>query len=355
MPFTPSARIHPGQIIARTLEREGMSQKNLGERTGITEKHLSHIINGEASITVETALLLENALGGSASFWINLEKNFQEAKAREARASHLDAEIPLASLFPYAELAKRQFVENTRVAAHRVENLWKFFGVNSLRYVEATEAVAYRKRDTGDVKSEMIAAWLRCGEIESKDIEVDEFSSARLKKSVAYLRTMTTLPAEEFSMQARERLRESGVRLVYTPHFPGAGVSGAVRWVRGNPLVQISLLGKYADIFWFNLFHEIGHILLHGKKEKFIEFDNPELSVVKDKEQEANIFAGEVLIPREQYEQFVEGGDLSRMAVLAFARSIELDPGIVEGRLCHDGKLSWSHKLGFRTRLQFAK
>lgn len=355
MAYTPSPKIHPGQIIARTLEREGMSQKNLSARTGITEKHLSHIINGEASITMETALLLENALGGSASFWINLEKNFQEAKAREARASLLEAETPLVKLFPYAELAKRQFVEQTRVATRRVESLWKFFGVNSLRYVETTEAVAYRKRDNGKVKSETIAAWLRCGEIESKDIEVDTFSATRLKKSLADLRKMTTLPAEQFSVEAREILKESGVRLVYTPHFPGAGVSGAVRWVGSNPLIQISLLGKYADIFWFNLFHEIGHILLHGKKEKFIEFDKPELSAVQEKEQEANNFASNILIPSTQYEQFITRRDFTRTAILAFSKSIELDPGIVEGRLCHDRILPWSHKLGFRTRLQFAE
>lgn len=62
-----------------------MTQKSLSERTGLTEKHISKIINGEASVTVETALLLENALGGTASFWINLEKNYQETKARLER------------------------------------------------------------------------------------------------------------------------------------------------------------------------------------------------------------------------------------------------------------------------------
>ena len=58
MAYNPNKAIHPGHIIARSLEREGMTQKSLGERTGLSEKHLSQIINGSASITVETALLL---------------------------------------------------------------------------------------------------------------------------------------------------------------------------------------------------------------------------------------------------------------------------------------------------------
>ena len=95
MSYSPNIAIHPGRMISKAIEREGMTQKSLCIRTGITEKHLSQIINGEASITVETALLLENALGSSASFWINLEKNYQETKARIDRLSFVQQEFPL--------------------------------------------------------------------------------------------------------------------------------------------------------------------------------------------------------------------------------------------------------------------
>src|ERR1700685_4254946 len=99
MAYTPNKAIHPGHAIARELERAGMAQKNLAERTGLSEKHISQIINGEASITVETSLLLENALGGSASFWINLEKKYQETKARLERASLVKKETVLLPKF----------------------------------------------------------------------------------------------------------------------------------------------------------------------------------------------------------------------------------------------------------------
>jgi len=113
MAYIPNRAIHPGHIVAEALERDGMTQKSLSERTGISEKHLSQIINGEASITVETALALENALGGSASFWNNLEKNYQETKARLERAASLTEEMSILHKFPYLELAKRGYVEQT--------------------------------------------------------------------------------------------------------------------------------------------------------------------------------------------------------------------------------------------------
>src|SRR6202046_2404913 len=104
MAYTPNKAIHPGIFIARELARARMTQKQLSDRTGLSEKHISQIINGEASFSVETALLLENALGGSATFWINLEKNFQETKARIERTTLLKRETTLVSQFPYAEL-----------------------------------------------------------------------------------------------------------------------------------------------------------------------------------------------------------------------------------------------------------
>lgn len=355
MGYTPNKAIHPGHFIARELEHARMTQKSLSERTGLSEKHISQIINGEASFSVETALLLENALGGSATFWINLEKNYQETKARIDRSALLKKEIDLVARFPYAELVKRKCVPKTTDKEKKVEHLWRFFAVNSLNSVQLTEAIAYRRRTGVVVREGTIAAWLRCGELDSKENKIAQFSDSTLKQSLGKLRALTTKHPEAFSDEARKILAESGVSLVYTPHFPGAGVSAAVRWLGDIPLIQLSLLGAYADIFWFNLFHEIGHLLRHGKKEKFIEFDNRDLRAVQQKEKEADEFASDELIPPKDYHEFVHAGVFSAKAVSEFAQKQGIDPGIVEGRLCFDKKLSWSEPLGFRTRLAFTE
>lgn len=353
MVYQPNKAIHPGHVISRTLEREGMSQKNLSERTGLTEKHLSQIINGNASITVETALLLENALGGTASFWINLEKNYQEAIARIERASLMHSEVSYLSIFPYRELAQRGLVEQTSNREKKVENLWKFFGVNSLLSVRETEAVAFRKRPQSKVKSEAIAAWLRCGELESKKQELPSYSEATLKQGLEKIKSLLIKPANEFSVQIRDILKESGVSLVYVPHFAGTGVSGSVRWVNENPIMQLSLLGAYADLFWFNLFHEIGHLLLHGKKEKFIEFNDRDLSMVQEKEKEADNFATNELISPKVYAEFIKESDFSRTAIKNLATEIGIDPGIIAGRLCHEEHVGWKDVASLRPRLKF--
>ncbi|MBU6370652.1 ImmA/IrrE family metallo-endopeptidase, partial [Patescibacteria group bacterium] len=311
--------------------------------------------NGEASITVETALLLENALGGSASFWINLEKNHQETKARIERLSFLKEELPLLPKFPYPELVKRGCVEAATDLKKKVENLWKFFGVNSLQNVCKTEEVAFRARSGDTIKSESIAAWLRCGELDAKKQTLSKFSELNLKNSLSELRSLTIKPANEFSGKVREILNKAGVALVYTQHFSGTGVSGAVRWIGENPVMQLSVLGSYADMFWFNLFHEIGHLVLHGKKDKFIEFDKRDLSIVQEKEREADKFATDQLINAKDYFDFINKEELSKQSIQNFAKQIGIDAGIVAGRLCHDKQIDWRSVSSLRQRLKIVR
>lgn len=355
MSYLPNKAIHPGRIIAEELSREGMTQKSLCERMGITEKHLSQIINGEASITVETSLLLENALGGSASFWINLEKNFQETKVRIEKLSIIKEEISILSKYPYLELVKRRYVEQTTNKEKRIENLWKFFGVNSLSFVSTTEGVAFRKKNEASIKSESIAAWLRCGELEAKKQILPEYSETKLKDILSTLKLLSTKKPEEYSVEVIKRLNEVGIALIYIAHFPGSGVSGAVRWINNKPVIQLSLYYSWADIFWFNLYHELGHLVLHGKKEKFIEFDKKELALARDKEDEADEFASDELISPKSYSQFLKNNPIiSKSSILEFANSLKINPGIVAGRLCHDKKVNWNTVSSLRPRLKIS-
>lgn len=349
MSYLPNKAILPGYSITRILDIEGLTQKNLAERTGLTEKHISHIINGEASITVDTALLLENALGGTASFWLSLEANYQETTARIERAKQMQKEIPLLSKFPYKETANRGYVDQTTDKQKRVENLWRFFAVNSLRSVETTVAIAFRKNNVVKTKSEHVAAWLRCGEIEIKKMTLPEYSEATLKKLLPKIKALTVKTPELYSVELIQTLSEAGVGLVYIPHFPNTGVSGACRWVGNNPLIQISLRYPWADIFWFNLFHEIGHLLLHGKKGKFIEFTDQE-STKTTEETEADNFASDELINPAMYAEFCKT-PITLSSINAFADSIGIDKGIIIGRLCHDNILSWKDAPSHRTRL----
>lgn len=42
-------------------------------------------------------------------------------------------------------------------------------------------------------------------------------------------------------------------------------------WLDDTPFIQLTGRFKRNDVFWFTFFHEAGHILLHGKKDVFLE------------------------------------------------------------------------------------
>lgn len=68
--------IHPGETLAEVIEDREMTQRELAVRTGMTEKHISTVIHGQKGISAAFARKLENALGIEASFWVNLQANY---------------------------------------------------------------------------------------------------------------------------------------------------------------------------------------------------------------------------------------------------------------------------------------
>jgi HTH-type transcriptional regulator / antitoxin HigA len=133
--------------------------------------------------------------------------------------------------------------------------------------------------------------------------------------------------------------------------LPKARVFGAARWLQPDKaLIQVSLFYKSNDHFWFSFFHEAAHVLLHGKRELFV--DVPGADHTRREESEANKFAGDFLIPENEFEAFVSEGDYSAQAVVTFSEQLGLAPGIVVGRLQHDKVVAFQTGLN-RLKLWF--
>lgn len=353
MSYKPSIALYPGKTLVLTIERAGMSQTDLSQRTGISEKHISHIMNGKTVITLDTALKLERVLGGSADFWINLENQYQKNKARLAQEEQLEKEIVIMKKYPYLELSKTGVVKKTINNKEKVDNLLKFFAVDSLSFVLKTEAIAFKKTNTDKISKESLATWLRFGEIEAKKQEVAKFDKNKLKKKIDELKGLTHLP-NNFSEQIRNMCAECGVKVLFTPYFSKTYVNGAVRWIGDNPVIQLTIRYKYSDIFWFTFLHEIGHILLHGKTDQFIDF-NEKIKHSSKKEKEADVFASNVLISNKDYKSFVNKEDFTNIKIKAFAKKLDIDPGIIAGRLAHDKLVDWSSVCYLRKKLEVKK
>jgi Zn-dependent peptidase ImmA (M78 family) len=127
-----------------------------------------------------------------------------------------------------------------------------------------------------------------------------------------------------------------------------APIHGATRWQNDNPLIQLT--GRYNrnDIFWFTFFHEAGHILLHGKKDVFIEGMEPAKDQ-KLKEAEANEFAVKWTLTQDEEQEIIDSCPITIEQVSLFAKKFGTHEALIIGRLAkqnhvHDS-LGWHHRF----------
>jgi Zn-dependent peptidase ImmA (M78 family) len=142
----------------------------------------------------------------------------------------------------------------------------------------------------------------------------------------------------------REILADAGVALVVVPAPKGCHASGAARLVASDKaMILLSFRHRSDDQFWFTLFHEIGHLLLHNGRAFIDEEETPESAA----EREANDFAGECIVPTSRSHEF-EQLKTDRDSIVRFAVSVGVSPGLIVGQLQHEGRI----EFGRMTRLK---
>lgn len=355
--YTPDYAVPPGELLLETIEERGMTQVELAERTGRKEKTINEIIKGKAPITPETAIQLERVLGVSSSFWNNLERNYQALMARIEEKKRLAAEVDWLKKFPIKEMINKHWIRAFDNKVDQMEELLNYFGVASPAQwseVWQTVPVSYRKSQAFDGQLGALSAWLRQAELAAQQVECLSYDKTKFIETLNKIRPLTKEQPEMFQSAVINFCAEAGVAIVFVPELPKAHVSGATRWLTpSKALIQLSLRHRTDDHLWFSFFHEAGHILHHGKKDFFIEAGDENEG---KKEQEANSFAADFLIPPSDYRAFIARGGrrFSKTAIKTFAAQIGTSPGVVVGRLQHDGYLPPTHCNDLKVRFVWA-
>lgn len=354
--YTPDEVSPPGATLREVLAERGMSQAELAERTGRPTKTINEIINGKSALTPETAIQLERVLGIPASFWNNREKNYRDWLARQEERKVLAEHIHWLKQFPLRSMIKMKWIEEFADPINQLEEILRYFGVaypdqwdNILQGTQCRQSSAYK------VDHYAVSAWLRQGEIQAAQIKCDQYDETCFRISLKEIRKLTSEPPESSIDQTKQLCAKSGVAVVFVPEISGTHTYGATRWLSpSKAMIMLSLRYKTDDHLWFTFFHEAAHLLLHGKREVFLEDDDNVSDEAQSKEEEADRFASDFLIPPEDYKQFHPSGThISYNDIIEFANLLSIAPGIVVGRLQHDNIISqqYFNKLKRRLRL----
>lgn len=357
--YFPQSRPHPGETLAEKLEEMEMGPKEFALRTGKPEKTIIAVLKGESSITPDMAVQFEHVTKIPAHFWMNHQRSYDEFMVRQKRQTVIEEAVAWAKQFPIADMIKKGWLPPVGTIQEKTMEMLNFFGFSHHKawedyYFKQQLKVAFRISLAQTNEPYAISAWLRKGELQAAELEAKDYSEKKFKEALPQIKAIMATHPDGFFKQLQDICLEAGVKVVHTPWINKATINGSTRWLNDTPFIQLTGRYKRNDIFWFTFFHEAGHILLHGKKDIFLEnLDYSDKDLLK--EQQADAFAVKWTLTEAEEAKIIAAVPLGEKDIIAFAREFNTHPAIIIGRLQHKGVIPFTAGKQFMVPVEFDK
>ncbi|MCQ2063530.1 MAG: HigA family addiction module antitoxin [Fibrobacter sp.] len=303
-PMNLAMAFPPGDFLGEKLEEMGMDANDLASRIGRSQKTVNDILMGKCTLSPEVAVDLECVTEVPADHWLGLQRFYDEWTVLKKREKGFGSILEWMKNFPLQEMLKRKWIDAVQAAADKVQPLFKFFAVCSPKawenyYYKQQLKVAFRISLAESRDPYAMSVWLRRGEILADEIAMEKIPDKKVRSNVknmlpefiALAVKSPSVTAPEFS-KTKKKLQalcaKANIKLLYVENFKTAPVHGASRWYKDVAVIQLHDGFETDGGFWYTFFHELGHIVLHGKKDMFlknVEYRSRDL--VKDAEADA--------------------------------------------------------------------
>jgi HTH-type transcriptional regulator/antitoxin HigA len=327
--------IHPGETIKELLVDKGMNQEELAIRCGCSAKHVSEVLSGKKRISSNFANSLEYVFGIPTEFWINLQGNYDKKIIElENETQITDEEFKifddLKDVVKYCE--KALIIEHGLNKSLTLLNMRKFLNVNNLLSIPnlPIQQVAFRGSSKLKVNVNVLFAWKRICEFLTEKVEpIASFDKELLKTKFDEIKKTMFLDPNEMVQKLKSIFLECGVVFDVVRNFTGAPVQGYIQKKNNKVILCMTIRQSFSDIFWFTLFHEIGHLINDDFKDMYIDYN----FIESNEEKNADDFAKNTLINDDDYRNFKKAGEFDYGSISRFANSQNVKPGIVIGRI----------------------
>ena len=328
---------HPGYYIKEIVEESGLTQEDFAKRLDTTPKNLSLLIRGEQNLSIDIAMKLSRMTGTSVSYWLNLQNAYDALIAEFKSKEELAQERLIFSILDYKYFREYfNLPDLPRKIDEQIVQVRNFLNVATLTVLKKPDMAVSFRSATGEMSEANIVKANTMVQIATNialKTEAPKFNKPLFEEAVRYALTLTK-DHSTFYPLIKEAFCKVGVIFVILPNISGSKINGATKKVGNNIMLLVNDRRLNSDTFWFTLFHEIGHIM---NGDYGISFD----SESGEQEEIADKYAEDMLIPYDQYQQFIAENRFDIQSIRSFAKRIDRDPGIVLGRLMNDGKVSY--------------
>lgn len=327
--------IHPGETIKELLEKKEMTQEELAIRTEYSAKHVSEVISGKKNISSKFANALEYVFGIPTEFWINLQGNYDKEilelqKINNIKEEEFNVLTELKDIVKYCEttgIIKKGLNKSLTLLSMR-----KFLNVNNLMTIPnlPLQQVAFRGSKKIKVNINVLYAWKKiCEHLTDKIIVTNKFVKDNLISKYEEIKSTMFLEPNEMVSELKRIFSECGIAFEIVHNFAGAPVQGYIQKRKEKIVLCMTIRQSFSDIFWFTLFHEIGHLLNDDFSNQYIDYS----FIESEMEKKADLFARNILISDDSYKEFIKNGKFDIDTINKFAKSQNVKPGIVIGRI----------------------
>jgi HTH-type transcriptional regulator/antitoxin HigA len=338
----PLAPPSPVAAIRLRLEQLEMAPKDLVPYLG-SRSRVSEVLSGKRPLSIAMIRALNSELG------IPLESLVSEEIDQEP-TERLEWDR-----FPVRELINRKWIDieepqkrSKRLNFADAQNLMEEFfrPIGGLHMALGVLHKTDHLRTSRNSDRFALAAW--AGYVRKRADLVEVHGEFRAEQwGLERLRDLRSLSRYDVGPRlAVQFLLERGVVVIIAEHLKRTRLDGgAMLRGDGTPVIGLTLRHDRLDNFWFTLFHELMHVLLHLSsntvtvKSASCYLDDLDITTVSPGvEGEADDAAREALVPWQEWESSAVRYAIAPATVSQLALKIGVADAIVAGRVRHERK-----------------
>ncbi|WP_292228367.1 ImmA/IrrE family metallo-endopeptidase [Brevundimonas sp.] len=335
--FSPDWVSPPGETIKDALAYKNLSLEAFCVAIGMALPSVEDLLQGDLAIDVSIADRLATTLGSNRQFWMSRETFYRARREASPLATSMTFDT-FAQQLPLKDMRSFGWFESFPGLSDRDAAL-AFFedapGVWQSSGSRVLDAVRFRTSFAHESNPAAVTAWLRQGVLQAREIECAPWDSKALEAAIPAMRALVRQKDPMvFFPKLVDICRGCGVAVVFVRTPKGCHASGATHFAEENKaVVQLSFRYRSDDHFWFTVFHELGHLILHPANRLFVEGKDYEPT---EEEDEANRYSADVLVP-EAFNDEIQAVGKDFKAVMRLARRIGISPGILVGQMQNRG------------------
>jgi HTH-type transcriptional regulator / antitoxin HigA len=346
----------PGATITDLLLEREYTIAHFAEDVHRTPYDVAQLLTGAARLTPDWANQLAEILGSTSDFWLRREQQYRSDIARLSATTESSQFRRWLAELPVKDMIKNRWIEAAENVEEQAQIALAFFGVPSIdswrsAYSKPLQIAAYRTSTAHEIHPGAETTWIRQGEIQACAIDCAPWNKALLGNSLPAIRELSRIPDPVvFLPKLTAICAAAGVAVIVAKAPKGCRSSGATKFLTDEKaLLLLSFRFLNDDQFWFTVFHEAAHLILHTECGLFLEGNAAESTVA---ESEADDFASAQLFGEDQTE--VTDLPVNRFAIARYARRRRISPGLVVGQLQKLGRIPYKHFNYMKVRYKWS-